>query len=82
MRYDILTAEDVSALQGDLHVSAAAADRIASTAETMSPLVLNERRIVLDELNRQRALVMAPSPWSANRRSPRSSAPLPWSAAN
>ena len=58
MRYDILTAEDVSALQGDLHVSAAAANRIASTAETISPLVLNERRIVLDELNRQRALVM------------------------
>src|SRR5678815_685832 len=59
MRYDILTAEDVSALQGDLHVSAAAANRIASTAETISPLVLNERRIVLDELNRQRALVMS-----------------------
>jgi len=58
MRYDILTAEDVSALQGNLRVSAAAADRIASTAETISPLVLNERRIVLDELNRQRALVM------------------------
>jgi hypothetical protein len=58
MRYDILTAEDVSALQGNLRVSAAAADRIATTAETISPLVLNERRIVLDELNRQRALVM------------------------
>ena len=45
-------------MQGDLHVSAAAADRIASTAEGISPLVLNERRIVLDEMSRQRALVM------------------------
>ncbi len=45
-------------MQGDLHVTAAAADRLASTAETISPLVLNERRIVLDEMSRQRALVM------------------------
>ena len=58
MRSDILPAEAVASIQGDLHVSAAAADRIASTAEAISPLVLNERRIVLDEMSRQRALVM------------------------
>jgi flagellar motility protein MotE (MotC chaperone) len=58
MRSDILPAESVVSMQGDLHVSAAAADRIASSAETISPLVVNERRIVLDEMSRQRALVM------------------------
>ena len=49
---------NVASMQGDLHVSATAADRIASTAEGISALVLNERRIVLDELSRQRDLVM------------------------
>ena len=58
MRSDMLPAESVASMQGDLHVTSAAADRIASTAETISPLVLNERRIVLDEMSRQRALVM------------------------
>jgi hypothetical protein len=58
MRSDILPAEDFASMRGDLHISATAADRIASTAEAISPLVLNERRIVLDELNRQRGLVM------------------------
>jgi hypothetical protein len=58
MRSDILPAEAVASIQGDLHRSAAAADRIASTAEAISPLVLNERRTVLDEMSRQRALVM------------------------
>ena len=58
MRSDILPAEAVASIQGDMHRSAAAADRIASTAEAISPLVLNERRIVLDEISRQRALVM------------------------
>jgi hypothetical protein len=58
MRSDMLIAESVASMQGDLHVSAAAADRLASTAEAISPLVLNERRIVLDEVSRQRALVM------------------------
>jgi hypothetical protein len=57
MRSDMLP-EGVASMQGDLHVSAAAADRIASTAESIAPLVLNERRIVLDEMSRQRALVM------------------------
>lgn len=58
MRSDILPAEGVASMQSDLHVSAAAADRIASTAEGISPLVVNERHIVLDEMSRQRALVM------------------------
>ncbi len=58
MRADVLPAETVASMQGDLHVSAAAADRIASTAEGVLPLVLNERRIVLDEMSLQRALVM------------------------
>ena len=58
MRSDVLPSETVASMQGDLHLSAAAADRIASTAEGIAPLVLNERRIVLDEMSRQRALVM------------------------
>ena len=58
MRFDMLPPESVASMQGDLHVSAAAADRIASTAEGISALVPNERRIVLDELSRQRNLVM------------------------
>jgi hypothetical protein len=59
MRTDILPPESLASMQGDLHVSAAAADRLASTAEGMLPLALNERRIVLEEINRQRAIVMA-----------------------
>ena len=58
MRSDMLPAESVASMQGDLHMTSAAVDRIASTAESISPLVLNERRIVLDEMSRQRALVM------------------------
>jgi hypothetical protein len=58
LRSDMLPAEGVASMQGDLHVSAAAADRIASTAEGISSLVPNEREIVLDEMSRQRALVM------------------------
>jgi hypothetical protein len=58
MRSDILPPEGLAAMQGDLHVSAAAADRIATTAEGVLPLALNERRIVLEEISRQRALVM------------------------
>ena len=58
MRSDLLPAEELASIQGDLHVSAAAADRLAATAEGISPLVLNERRAVLDEMSRQRALVM------------------------
>jgi hypothetical protein len=58
MRSDILPAGAMASIQGDLHVSAAAADRIASTVEAISPLVLSERRIVLDEMSQQRVLVM------------------------
>jgi hypothetical protein len=58
MRLDMLTPETVASMQGDLHMSATAADRIASTAEGISALVPNERRIILDELSRQRNLVM------------------------
>ena len=58
MRSEILPPEGLAAMQGDLHVSAAAADRMATTAEGVLPLALNERRIVLEEVSRQRALVM------------------------
>ena len=58
MRADILPSEDVASLQKDLHVTAAAGDRLASTAESITPLVLSERRIVLEEVSRQRALVI------------------------
>ena len=58
MRSDVLPTETVESMQSDLHVSAAAADRIALAAEGISPLVLSERPIILDELSRQRALVM------------------------
>ena len=58
LRSDMLSSEDMASMQGDLHTSAAAADRIAATAEALSPLVLNERRVVLEEVSRQRALVM------------------------
>ena len=58
IRSDMLPAESLASIQRDLHVSAAAADRIALTAEGISSVVLSERRIVLDEMSRQRALVM------------------------
>ncbi len=58
MRSDMLASQDVASMQGDLHVSAAAADRIAATAEALSPMVVNQRRVVLDEVSRQRRLVM------------------------
>jgi hypothetical protein len=59
LRSDVLPSETVASIQGDLHMSAAAADRIAATAEGIVPLALSERRIVLDEISRQRAMVMA-----------------------
>ena len=58
MRLDILASQDLVSTQGDLHVTAAAAGRLASTGESLSALVENERRIVLDEGSRQLALVM------------------------
>jgi hypothetical protein len=58
IRSDVLPPEGFATMQGDLHMSAAAADRIASTAESVLPLAMNERRLVLEEISRQRALVM------------------------
>ena len=58
MRSDVLPPDGLAALQRDLHMSAAAADRIALTAEAILPLAENERRIILEEIGRQRALVM------------------------
>ena len=58
MRSDLLPVEDVASIRNDVHVSAAAAGRIAATVEGISPLVLSERQVVLDEVSRQRELVM------------------------
>jgi hypothetical protein len=58
MRLDMLASQDLASMQGDLHVAATAAGRMASTGESLSALVENERRIVLDEGSRQLALVM------------------------
>jgi len=58
MRLELLTSQDVAAVQGDLHLAAAAAGRLASTGESLPAIVENERRIVLDEGSRQLALVM------------------------
>ena len=58
LRIDMLASKDLASIQGDLHVVAESAGRIASTGESISALVENERRIVLEEGSRQRALVM------------------------
>jgi hypothetical protein len=58
MRSDLLAPEGLGSTLADLHVTATAVDRMASTAESIPPLVEKERRIVLDETSRQRALVM------------------------
>jgi hypothetical protein len=58
VRSDLLSSPGVVAAQGDLHLTAGAVDRIASTGETIKPLIENERTIILEETNRQRALVM------------------------
>jgi hypothetical protein len=57
-RSDMLPAEDLASMQGDLRKSAAAADRLATTAETLTPFVTSERRIIIDEMSRQRSVVM------------------------
>lgn len=59
LRADVLPADALASTQADLHSSAAAVDRLATTAETLPALVRGERQVVLDEMNRQRALVMA-----------------------
>ena len=58
MRSDILSSQGVASMQGDLHMTAAGVDRLASTGEGFKPLIENERRIILEETSRQRALVM------------------------
>jgi hypothetical protein len=58
LRFDLLSPESVASMQSDLHVSAEAAARIATSAEGISSLVPTERQIILDELSRQRNLVM------------------------
>ncbi len=58
LRIDMLASKDLASIQGDLHVVSESAGRIASTGESISALVENERRIVLEEGSRQRALVM------------------------
>jgi hypothetical protein len=58
MRLDMLASQDLASMQGDLHVAATAAGRLASSGESLSALVENERRIVLDEGSRQLALAM------------------------
>jgi len=59
LRNDLLPADALGAAQGDLHTSATALDRLAATAESTPALIQGERQAVLEELNRQRALVMA-----------------------
>ena len=55
----MLPTDTLATAQGDLHLSAASLDRLAATAESVPALVRGERQAVLDEMNRQRALVMA-----------------------
>jgi hypothetical protein len=58
LRSDLLSSKSVASMQGDLHMSAVAADRVAATAEGISSFVPQERQIILDEISRQRTLVM------------------------
>jgi hypothetical protein len=59
LRADVLPTDTLATAQGDLHSSAASLDRLAATAESVPALVRGEREAVLDEVDRQRALVMA-----------------------
>ena len=59
LRADVLPTDTLATAQGDLHSSAASLDRLAATAESVPAFVSGERQAVLDEMNRQRALVMA-----------------------
>ena len=58
LRSDMLSSQEVATMQGDLHMTAGAVDRLATTGEGIKPLLENERRIILEETSRQRALVM------------------------
>lgn len=58
LRADVLPPETLASVLRDVNSSAAAADRIAAIAEGAPDLLRDERRLVLDEVSRQRALVM------------------------
>ena len=59
LRADAFPTETLATAQGDLHSSAESLNRLAATAESVPALVRGEREAVLDEMDRQRALVMA-----------------------
>ena len=80
MRSDMLSAQEFGPMLGDVHTTAAAVDRLASTGESIKPLVENERRIVLEETSRQRALVMEALSVEREKAVARSSARLPRNA--
>ena len=58
LRSDALPPSAVEAVLRDLDLAAGAADRAARTAELMPALVREERQAVLDDLAKQRALLM------------------------
>jgi hypothetical protein len=58
LRSEVLPPERLDSLQSDLHIGAAAAASIAATAGTVPELIRQERQLVLDEVSRQRALVL------------------------
>jgi hypothetical protein len=57
LRLDVMT--DLAPLVADAHLGAAAADRLAAVAEGLPSLVETERRAVLTEVSRERALALA-----------------------
>jgi hypothetical protein len=58
LRSDSLPPSTVESVLRDLSLAAGAADRAARTAELMPGLVREERQAVLDDLGKQRALLM------------------------
>ena len=58
LRSDALPPSTAEVVLRDLDLAAGAADRAARTAELMPALVREERQAVLDDLSRQRALLM------------------------
>jgi len=58
LRAELLPPETITGLQTDLHLAAVASDRLAATAEGIPGLVSAERKVVLDDVGRQRALLM------------------------
>jgi hypothetical protein len=58
LRSEVVSSGAVTSILDELSTSAAAADRLASTAEAIPLVVVKERLVVLEEISRQRALVM------------------------